>query len=81
MSYLIETLASYRICTKWLPNEKKIFFLEFIVSIFFYFKPPINMGQLTVNCIDKNTFIFSVSTFLRASFIYLMVINNPLDDI
>lgn len=26
MSSLIETLASYRIGTKWIPNEKKIFF-------------------------------------------------------
>lgn len=67
----------YKVDSKW---EKNIF-LEFIVSIFFDFKAPIHTGQLTVNCIDKPMFIFSVSTFLRASFIYLMVINNPLDDI
>ena len=44
-------------------------------------QPPMNTSRLTVNCIDKNMFIFSVSTFPRASLIYLTVMNNPLDDI
>lgn len=44
-------------------------------------QPPMNTSQLTVNCIDENMFIFSVSTFPRASLIYLTVMNNPLDDI
>ena len=63
-----------KVGSKW---EKKIFFNYGV----YFTSTPMNTSQLTVSCIDENMFIFSVSTFPRASLIYLMVINNPLDNI